>query len=349
MADNPQTLALIIAAQTYAGDIVRQINRRSTALKVIPVTQGAGKNAAWAAEGDGQLAGEFADGADASNFGSDAQNDALLTWSLIRSNFRVTGLAMAVAGSTATPAGNRPLWVRNMINSSAKTASHINARIYAGSGAGSPKQMTGLAVAIGDDTNVYATIDPGVDTYWKPHVVDPGTPTAITFGQIREDVQEIYVQCGEYPDVALCHPKVFNQIVSLFDSSKQFTVNVVETARGAVKLTNSQAGVEVDGVVFLKDKDATVTGTQGSIYYLNTNYIELQTLPQPQAPTLMAVPGGDQMFTANDGFGPVPLMLHYEKLAKTGDSEKAQIKFYGELCVKKRNAFGTRKNVAIAS
>ena len=37
MADNPQTAALIKLAQTYAPRIVRGINRKTTALRVIPI------------------------------------------------------------------------------------------------------------------------------------------------------------------------------------------------------------------------------------------------------------------------------------------------------------------------
>lgn len=341
MADNPQTLSLIELAQQFAGDVVRQINRSTMALRLIPIVVGEGKNVAWVAEADGQLAEEYAEGADAANFGSDAQADAVLTWTSIRSNFRSTGLARAAARTSGSPAGNRALFVRNMINSSAKLAAHENARIFTGSGAGSPKQLTGLNVAIGDDTNTYATINRATETYWRPTVVDPGVATALSLAQIRGDLSAIGVASGEKPDLALCEPDVFNKVVGLFDSTRQYTQDVqrVKTARGEVTLDAGQAVVRVDGCTFVEDKD----GTAGWIYYVNTNHVELQVLPQDMAPQIM--PG--TMLQLNDGFGPVPLMAHYELLATTGDSKKAEIRLYSELAVKKPNTCGVRKNVAV--
>ena len=67
-----QTAALLILAQNYAGDIVRQINRRSQTLALLRKVAGEGKNIAWAAESDGANAEAFAEGADAANFAADA-------------------------------------------------------------------------------------------------------------------------------------------------------------------------------------------------------------------------------------------------------------------------------------
>jgi hypothetical protein len=56
------------------------------------------------------------------------------------------------------------------------------------------------------------------------------------------------------------------------------------------------------------------------------------------------VPG--QILTANDGFGPIPLLMTLEPLAKTGDSDKYSVKTYLELKVDRPNSCGVRKNVA---
>src|SRR5690349_2932099 len=114
MADNPQTLALITLAQNYAGDIQRQTNRKSVILRTLRMVKGEGKNVALVTESSGAIAENYSDGADASNFGSDAQASAVLSWGLYRSNFRVTGLAQSAARTSATPAGNVQLWSRNM-------------------------------------------------------------------------------------------------------------------------------------------------------------------------------------------------------------------------------------------
>lgn len=347
MADTLQTAALITLAQNYAGDVVRQLNRTSMALRVLPIVTGEGKNVAWAAASSGAVTEVYAEGADAANFGSDAQAPATLNWAQYRSNFHVSGLARAAARTSMTPAGNLALWARNIVDASAALASKINLHVYSGNGAASPKEITGLDAAIGSTSNTYATIDRGTSSYWQPYLANPGVATAVTLAQLRTDISTIYANSGEFPDVALCSPGVFDAIGALFDSNRQYQqpVLVANTARGQVKLDGGYAGLAIDGTVFLRDKDATLEsgGASGRIYYLNTNYVRLVVLPQADDPSL----GPDMMLTANDGFGSVPLMFNYDLLAKSGDSAKAQVKLYTELQVKKPVACGMRRFVQI--
>ena len=342
MADTPQTLALLILAQQYAGDIVRTINRRAQLIRMIPIIPGEGKNVAWAVEYDGAVAEYYADGADAANFGSDAQTQAILAWALARANARVTGLAMSSAATSQTPRGNVNLWGRNVQNSLATLAATINSGCFSGNGAASPKEITGLDTALGSTTNTYATIDRTSVTYFDPYLVEPGSATNISQDQIRTDLAGIYTACGEYPDLAVCTPAVFNSVLGMYDSRTQLVkqVDQIQTARGTIQLSGNYRAMEVEGTMFIKDKDATA----GQIYYLNTNYVRLVPQVQPQYREMGLVPG--EMVTANDGFGPVPLMAVFEALAKTGDSQKYQAKTYIELCVSRPNACGLRKNVA---
>lgn len=334
MADAPQTLALTVLAQNYAGDIVRQINRSAATLSILPVVKGEGKNCAWVAEGDGHIAENASDGADAANFGSDEQLSAVLPWGIYRSNFRVTGLAQAAAGSSATPQGNVALWARNMINASAKLASALNAALYNGAGTGTT--LAGLAVAVGDATNTYAGLARGTYTYWRPNVNDPGTPTAPTFALIREDLREIYEACGEVPDVAFVKPDVFNKIGSLFDASRQYNYEIT-TAAGVKKLDASFGAIEFDGCMFIKDKDATAN----CITYLNTRHVRIEVLdPNPPAQSMAAKVGSSSE-------GALPFGFTVEALAKLGDSDRAQLKSYMQLVVDKPNSCGVRLNVSV--
>src|SRR5690606_27861111 len=107
MADVPQTLELITLAQAYRGDIVRQINRRTTLLKLLRITRGEGKNLAWVAESSGHIAENYSEGAPTANFGSDAQAPATLSWGLYRAPIHVTKLAQDAAATSSTPQGNR--------------------------------------------------------------------------------------------------------------------------------------------------------------------------------------------------------------------------------------------------
>lgn len=340
MADTLTTLSLVTLAQAYRGDVVRQINRRCATLKMLRVVPGEGKNIAWAPEGDGALAENYNEGADATNFGSDAQASAILTWALYRANFHVTKLAMDGAATSRTPEGNRQLWARNLVNNSTKLASNINSEVFAGPGTGT--RMAGLAMSIGTDTNTYATLDrtsvsPDY-SYWKPTVVDPGTLTDPSFALIRDDLRKIYEASGETPDMAVCSPAVFIKIGALFDATRR-QIDSVRSATGQVKLDFGFQALEVDGTVFYRDKDCTAQ----TIYYVNSDHVEIQYLPDADQARLIELGGGDVQ--ADDGFGPVPLGMSYEMLAKTGPADKAEILWTGNLVVNKPNTCGARKNV----
>lgn len=337
MTDVVTTLSLIVLAQQYRGDIIRQINRRSLTLKLLKIVAGEGKNCAWGAEGDGALAENYAEGADAANFGGDAQAPATANWGLYRANIHVTKLAMDAAKTTASPLGNQRLWARQVMNGAGKLASILNAAIHTGAGTGTT--IGGFGVACGNATNTYAGIDRSNSdySYFRPYVIDPGSSTAPSFSQIRTDLAAIYTNSGEYPDLAFVTPAVFNSIGGLFDPSKLFMVETVNTAKGPVQLEGSFRGIEFDGCVFIKDKDATAN----AITYVNSNHVRIEYLPSADIPDEIS-----QMVEADDGFGAVPLGMTFEKLAKTGPSSKAQILASCQLVVERPNACGMRKNVA---
>jgi hypothetical protein len=302
-------------------------------LRTVP---GEGKNVAWAAEGDGQHAESYAEGADAANFGGDAQAPATLNWGLYRANIHVTKLAMDAARTSTSPLGNQRLWARQVINGAAKLASVINQAMHAGTGAGNT--IFGLDGACGDAANTYATINRATvgNEYWRPIVVDPGTPTGVTFKLLRDDLRQIYEASGEYPDIAICRPRVFNVIGALFDDMRRYSIETVNVNKGPVNLDGGFRGLELDGTVFVKDKDAT----DGRITYINTNHVEVEYLPSAD------VPGeASEQVQADDGFGLVPLGLSFEKLAKLGASSRAEILATVQLKVDRPNSCGTRLNV----
>jgi hypothetical protein len=336
MADTSQTLSLLALEQTYRGEIVRTINRRSVLLRMIRIVPGEGQNVSWAAELDGQLAENYSEGADAANFGSDAQIKATLQWGMYRSNFHVTGLARRAAKGSRTPVGNERLIARNMVNSARKLASTMNGALYAGAGTGT--LFAGLDVAIGSTTNTYAGIDrtSGANASWQPYVVDPGSPTKPTLAQIRLDRVKIYEQCGEFPDVALCTPEVFNSIGNLFEANRRY-VQSIQVARGQIVLEAGFGGIDVDGTIFIMDKDAT----QNGIYYVSTDNVEFEYLP----PDTDLMDGLEEMLEAEDGYGAFPLGFILQHLSKTGDSDKFSVLTNSQLCVRRPNAFGKRLNV----
>lgn len=333
MGDTPQILSLITLAQEYRGDIVRQINRRVVLLKLLPIIRGSGKNVAWVAESSGHIAENYSEGADASNFGSDAQDAATLSWGLYRAPIHVSKLSMDAARTTSSPMGNQALWARNIVNSAAALAALVEDDAFNGAGTGT--LIAGLDTAIGDDTNTYASIVRGSSAYWKPYVVDPGSLTSPTLSLIRADLGSIYDSCGETPDLAIAPTAVFNAVAGLFDANRRW--NVVNTARGKVNLDAGYEGIEVDGCMFVKSKDATAN----QIYYLNSNYVHFETLPDARVPDEVL-----NATTPDDGYGSVPLDMVFEPLAKNGPSSRGESLATVQLVVERPNACGVRKNVA---
>lgn len=332
MADTLSTLSLITLAQQFRGSTVRQVNRRCVILRLIKIVPGEGKNVAFAPEADGAIAETYSESADTSNFGSDAQASATLSWGLYRSGFHVSQLAMDAAATTQTPVGNRLLWARNMVNAGAKLASFINKDIFSGTAG-----VVGLDSAIGSASNTYATIDRSQagNSYFRPTVVDPGVLTDPTFALMRDDVRQVYEACGEQPDLAPCSPAVFNKIGGLFDATRR-QVDQVMTARGQIRLDFGLQALEMDGMMFVRDKDATAH----TIYYVNSEHVELQYLPSQLMSGLPQE--GD---TPDDGFGAVPLGMTYEMLAKLGPSERAHVRATVQLVVNRPNSCGVRLNV----
>jgi len=337
MTDTLQTLGLITLNQAYRGDVVKQINRRVVLLKMIKIVPGEGKNVAWAPESDGQLAETHLEGADAANFGSDAQASATLNWAFTRANFHLSSLAMDAAATSTSPEANKSLWLHNMQNATTKLASLINQKCYVGAyGTG---EFAGLDMAIGDDTNTYAGIARSGNAYWKPYVVDPGVATDPTLAMLRADVNvSIYEACGETPDLAMVPSAVFNKIGGLFDATRR-QIDSADPSRSTLSLDAGWKALEIDGTMFVKDKDATA----GQIYYLNTNYVHLEVLPSASTRQVMQL--DTKSAGADDGFGVVPLYFTYEVLAKTGASEKAQVRSTSQLVVSRPNTCGVRKNV----
>lgn len=339
MADTLTTLALLVLAQNYRGDLVNQINKVATLLKCIPITSGEGKNVAWAADSDATLVETYTDGADVVNYGGDAQDPAVLSWGLYRANPHMTKLAMDAARSSRTPVGNQMAWMNLIKKHAASLAKKINKDCFSGAA-----NIIGLDTAIGSDTNTYAGIDRTVKAYWKPTVVDPGVGTVPTFAQMRDDRRAVLEASGSAPDLQICAPSVFNSIGNLFDQTRR-QAEIVTSGRGPVTLNAGFHALEIDGVPIVADVDATKSGTTGSLYYLSTDHLHLEVLPDADQADMLAAHNLKAKIAPNDGFGEVPLGFTFEMLAKTGASEKAMMTSTLQLVVDRPNAFAVRKNI----
>lgn len=341
MADVPVTVALLVLAQNYRGSLVKQINRRCVALRTLKIVPGAGQNVAIGVQKGGALAENYAEGADATNFGSDGEVPVTLNWGLYRAPFHITEHARRVAATTLTPDGVQNLVANKMQSASSALADVINTSIFTGAGTGT--LMTGFDGAIGNLTNTYGGIDRtvGANSFWQPYLVNPGSLTALTLALIRTDLGKIRDAGGECPDVAYVSTDVYNIVAGLFDDNRYYTQNI-QTARGDIVLDASQRGIIVEGCTFLPDRSAPAN----TIYYVNSNYVEIQALPpDPRALEELAAMGGMELL-ADDGYGAIPLGMVCEKLGRTGASDKYEMLSTVQLIVSRPNSCGVRRNVA---
>lgn len=349
MADVMQTSDLIVIAQNYRGNLVRQINRASVTLRLFPFLPGEGGSMSLVAQGSGAVAETFAEGAPVVNFGTDSQKAALLPWGRYRSNIHTSFSALARARNSRTPEGNINLWLRNIEDSAQALASQMNGGVYTGAGIAG-NAFVGLADAIGDDANTYAGIDRSdpANAYWRPYVIDPGAPTAITFDQIRKDLEAIYIASGTRPDVALVHPATRRAIASLFDPLKQYVMrtDVVPTmgARGVVTFEGGIGAMEFDGCWFIEDKDCP----SGLIHYVSTPRVRFEYLDTTEVLNdILADEAASVEITDGYGDSALPLAANIVGLAVVGDAYRATLRTELQIGVERPNSCGTRYHVAV--
>jgi hypothetical protein len=338
MADSTLVAITAALAQNYRDPIIRTLNARSTILKTLKVVKGEGKNCAWVWEGSGAIGENYSEGADVSNTGSDSLNPAVLSWAMYRSNFKITDLSLSTSRSSASPVGYQMQIGRHFENAARKLATTLNDEFYNGLGTGT--LIAGLDVAL-DDGNTYAAVNraTGGNEPFRATVIDPGAPTAPTLALIRKDLSDIYDACGEVPDIAYCNSAAWNKLASLFTEVRRYNQDSVTTAKGKVTLDASVGAIELDGCTFVKDKDATA----GSIYYVNSNYVEVEYLPFVDEDVLKEVMRTDM--NLSDGYGPMPLGMTCIQLARAGAARKWTSMVQLQLAVRKPNACGIRLNL----
>jgi hypothetical protein len=385
MADTLLTQSLITVAQNYRGDVVRQINRIAPTLALMAPTffPGEGPNIAWVASSSGAIAETFAEGADVANFGSDSQIPATIPWARYRSNYHVSGSAIAVAKRSRSPLSNIQLWAEQYVSATEVLAKMLGADIFTGAGIGS-NALTGLDSAIGSQSNTYAGIvrsgnpplSGGVPStsgndFWSPYLYDASTnpgagadtdgtaKQSLTQSAIRYDQAQIALACGEKPDLAIVGLNTFNWLRSLFDPQMFYMMSTEPTTNRVVGVPVNSGPTAGGGITTIQ-LDAGVgrvhfDGTYfvadpwcpaGTIYYINTKYWKMEALEG--VASLDMFPTDDEAMATSslfDGYNEIPFSLVLQLLAITGDSFKAMLKTYPQIAITRPNAFGKRINI----
>lgn len=317
MADRDFSSVTSVLAKTWGPQVKRALNSRALGLMTLAgisgvLRKGRGKNVQESVELDGESAETYSDGADASSYTVNALIQPVLAWGLYRANGKITNLARDTAGTSVGPQELVRLAGRELSNKSRALALKLGTDFYSGSGSNA---LIGLDSAI-DDDNTYASIDrtSGTNAKFRAKVIDPGSATAITKAQIRQDIAQIYDLGGEYPTLALCHTDVYLKIAALFDTNVQHTVSTDSEGRIVMK-----GGVDVimfGGCMFMADRLAT----NNRIYYLTPESFILEVLPKVAATEL----GDSDMGSSNLEMtgGQLPMAMYLESLARTGAAQK---------------------------
>jgi hypothetical protein len=348
------SLQLLLLAQQYRSELARQANRRALTLSILRKVPGAGKNVTIPIETSGQGAGAYQEGADTVTFGQDGQAAGVLNWGLYEAPVSITNLAVDAAASTsAGPDGNDEAFGRQLVNGAVTLCSTVNVDLFQGTGtSGGAPNVVGFGSAIGSTSNTYAGIDRSIggNALFRPNVSDPGSSAPLTVQLIRKDLAAAFVRGGARPDIALVTPDMFNTVAALFDPLRRMETDTVQAAGSPVVLPFKVSTLVVDGCQFIEDKDASLAGDTsavGSIIYLNTDYVEIETLMPAlnrKAYQMMAAKG---MMPATDGFSALDMALFYQALAITGSAVKARVALTAQLKVTRPNACAVRRNVTI--
>jgi hypothetical protein len=327
-------------AELFDPIVQRQMNRKAVLLSRLPKQPGRGKTCAWDVEFSGAAADTYTEGADvgASDMATDIKDPATLAWGFYRSSFGVSGLAKAVAMSSNTsPEELQALIGDDLVGSASKLASVINTKLYVGSGTG---HVIGLDSAIAA-TGTYAGVNKATRTEWAGNVLsNSGTKRALTKALLDELEQKIYDASGEMPDLYITTSKIARKYEALFDQvQRTVIVNDLSSAGPAGRgpdwdVANGETGFNYKGHPLLRDKDCKAE----HFFMLNSNYVQVQAVPQ-----VLADDTGvrAEIIPLRDEKGNlVGLPVHYQKLAKTGDSDRFSLVVYVQLRVKRVNANG---------
>lgn len=347
------SLSMLLLAQQYRQDLVRQANRRAVTLSILRKSIGAGKNVPIPFELSGQTAAAYIEGADTGTPTPDSQVGGVLNWGLYEAPIGLTNLAADAAGSTtAGPDGNQDAWGRQLANGGAAAISVVNQALYVGTGSGGSSEPTivGFETAVAT-SGTYGGLDRGTYTLLQGNVTDPGAATDLTVAQIRADLAACYTRGGSRPDLGFCKPAVFNKIVGLLDPNRRLETETVQAAGSPVVLAYKVSTVNIDGCTFVEDKDAGISSdstTVGSITYVNSDYVEVDLLMPGLNRSAYQALAGKGLLNASDGMTTLGMSLYYEPLAKTGSAFKARVALTAQLKCLRPNALGIRKNINLA-
>jgi hypothetical protein len=339
------TTSLIVLATVYDREITRQLDRTAKTFSILPKRTANAAKANYGIDTGGITAATYAEGANVGTATSDSQTALSLSLANYEAPFALTDKVMAAAAVNGVT-GNIDQFARQMIGAASACAKQINGDLFDGTAVGSTEAMIGLETWI-DNSNTVGGIDRSSATYWQSYVATDAV--TLTKKILYTDLAEISNLGGLRPNLAICNPLVFAQIEALYDSNIQYIADFSSITGSPVLGGGAVPTIIVNGCAFIEDADGYVdtTNNDGTIYYLNTDHIWIEVLPErmqvPGFDTLQvpAMQGATQMTSFDAGFA-------YKAVGRTAHAKKAVVSNMLQLCIDKPNAFGKRSNISLA-
>lgn len=316
MAINTTALNLVLN-QIFAGAIANQLNNRSVLLKLLRKTVGSGKNIAFDVKvARGTTAGSYAEAAAITGDDNDTEVPAVLAWKRYKSEFRVTGLAEAIAASSG-PEAYTKLLGKAIEDATSNLANRIANHVYGDGTGNSGLDLDGLDAIIAN-SGTYAGISRGTYATWRGNVqANSGTPRALTKELIQTAHRQVLVASGAPADVMVCNPAVYDKYEALFES--------ITRVNGGDTYDIGAGNLAFRGVPLLRDPFAPA----GKLYVLNMASFEFEQLPHVSEEGGIQLTQAERTMVTDDG--EVGLQVGVEVLGKTGDFYPGFVKLYGNL------------------
>jgi len=345
------TLATISAvlSTVYADPMANNINRQVVLPNLLAVENDRNSSCLWTAKFTGRsTAGAKAEGFDAvdGDFSTNARAQASLTWAEYFAFAKVSGLSQAIGVQNATPGMSNDPLAEEINDAIDELALVLSGHTYSGSVVASPVQIEGLARAV-TATGVYAGVDQGTYSEWAAGVQTLAT-ASLSIANLRTKLHRPFKDnCGMWPEFVTCPGTVFDAVCALFTDQTRIMIDQVTTqARGTVNLKAAGGfrAVEVDGIPYIEDRHCTAA-TFHALHSSTLSYRQVPPASSQVSPEVLRA-AIKQLTGVNLQIDEVAAMLvrgssrlqpYIEALAKTGDSQKMMVKWYGQLRLKHRN------------
>lgn len=333
---------LYSALGTNVKDTIRQWTRKSQFLNRIQKVKGSGKACIFDAEFGVNAAINLAENADV-NYGTDGYADqrvqAVLGWAQYANVIQITNRARATSSLNSNPSDLANLLGRNISNACASIGKTLDTDCFTGSGAAN--YIAGLypssAGAVGT-TGTYAGLDRSTYTNFKAVNTQPSAGTALTTDYLDQVRTSVIVASGEEPDLLVCSPNMLRVLRSFWNQSG-YRRWMPGQSNELVNELDPIFGMEVISDINISESDG-----YGKLYMLNSNHVRFEYL-EPE------LDEGDQIIplleSKGQGFEPVYLPLHVQKLSRQGAYSRWLMSINGQLVVDRPNSCAYIGNLSL--